>query len=140
MAKKLGRAFLIRIGDGASTETFNVLCALTAKSLSINTETIDVTTPDCTTPGGVMWRETLDGVRAVSVSGNGLIKDEASEKRANAVALASPNVANFQILVPGLGTYQGAFSLNLELGGDATGGVTYSVSLESTGVVTFTAE
>lgn len=141
MAKQKGRLMLVRIGNGITpTETFSVLCALTSKTMSINTENIDVTSADCTTPGGVMWRETLDGIKSISVSGSGLIKDEAAELRANTVAMASPNVAKFEIVVPTLGTYRGEFSLNLELSGEAAGGVNYSVTLESTGPITFTAE
>ena len=38
------------------------------------------------------------------------------------------------------GTYAGAFRIaSLEFGGETEGGVTYSLSLESTGAVTFTA-
>lgn len=139
MAKPKGRLMLINISDGTTpTEAFAVLCALITKTLSINTEQIDVTSPDCATPGGVMWRETFDGVKSISVSGTGFIKDEASEKRLNTVAMASPNIANFQIVVPEIGTYSGAFSVNAEFGGDATGGATYGLSLESTGAITFT--
>lgn len=139
MAKQKGRLMLINIGDGATpTEAFAVLCALTSKTLSINTEQIDVTSPDCIAPGGVMWRETFDGVKAISVSGTGFIKDEASEKRLNTVAMASPNIANFQVIVPELGTYAGAFSVNAEFGGEATGGLTYGLTLESAGVIAFT--
>lgn len=140
MAKQKGRLMLINIGDGETpTEGFAVLCALTTKTLSINTEQVDVTSPDCTTPGGVMWRETFDGVKSISISGSGFVKDEATEKRLNAVAMASPNIANFQIVVPEIGTYAGPFAVNAEFGGDAAGGVTYGLTLESAGVIAFTA-
>jgi TP901-1 family phage major tail protein len=49
-------------------------------------------------------------------------------------------VANFTVTVPDFGTYAGAFRISsLEFGGESEGGVTYSLSLESSGAVTFTA-
>ncbi len=140
MAKQLGRALLVKIGDGAGPEVFSNLCGLNSKSLTINNSGIDVTTPDCTTPGGQLWTETLAGLKNVSVSGDGFFEDSTTEARANSVAMADDNVANFEIVVPDFGTYAGAFRIaTLEFGAETEGGVTYSVSLESTGVVTFTA-
>jgi len=140
MAKQLGRALLVKIGDGEVSEAFSNLCGLNSKSLTINNSSIDVTTPDCTTPGGALWTETLAGLKNVSVSGDGFFEDSTAEARANTVAMQADNVANFQIVVPDFGTYAGAFRLaTLEFGGETEGGVTYSINLESTGAVTFTA-
>jgi len=140
MAKQLGRALLVKIGDGEASEVFSNLCGLNSKSLTINNSSIDVTTPDCTSPEGALWTETLAGLKNVSVSGDGFFEDSTAEARMNTVAMAADNVANFQVVVPDFGTYAGAFRLtSVEYGGETEGGVTYSLSLESTGVVTFTA-
>jgi predicted secreted protein len=45
MAKQLGRALLVKIGDGEASEAFANLCGLNSKSLTINNSAIDVTTP-----------------------------------------------------------------------------------------------
>jgi len=140
MAKQLGRALLVKIGDGEVSETFTNLCGLNSKSLTINNSAIDVTTPDCTSPEGALWTETLAGLKNVSVSGDGFFEDSTAEARMNTVAMQNDNQANFEIVVPDFGTYAGAFRLTtVEFGGETEGGVTYSVSLASTGVVTFTA-
>ncbi len=140
MAKQLGRALLVKIGDGETSETFANLCGLNSKSLTINNSAIDVTTPDCTSPEGPLWTETLAGLKNVSVSGDGFFEDSAAEARMNTVAMQNDNQANFEIVVPDFGTYAGAFRLTtVEFGGETEGGVTYSISLESTGAVTFTA-
>ena len=140
MAKQLGRALLVKIGDGEASETFANLCGLNSKSLTINNSSIDVTTPDCTTPGGALWTETLNGLKNVSVSGDGFFEDSTAEARMNTVAMAADNSCNFEIVVPDFGTYAGSFRIaSLEFGGETEGGVTYSISLESTGAVTFTA-
>ena len=140
MAKQLGRALLVKIGDGEVSETFSNLCGLNSKTLTINNTSIDVTTADCTTPEGTLWTETLAGLKNVSVSGDGYFEDSTSEARMNTVAMQNDNKANFQIVVPDFGTYAGSFRIaSLEFGGETEGGVTYSLSLESTGAVTFTA-
>lgn len=49
-------------------------------------------------------------------------------------------ICNFQIIVPGFGTFAGAFMVqSAEYGGEQEDGVTYSLSLASSGPVTFTA-
>lgn len=140
MAKQKGRALLVKIGDGADPEVFSNLCGLNSKSLSINNTSIDVTTPDCTTPEGALWTETLNGLKNVSVSGDGFFEDSTAEARANTVAMQADNQANFEIVVPDFGTYAGAFRIDtLAFGGETEGGSTYSFALSSTGAVTFTA-
>jgi TP901-1 family phage major tail protein len=140
MAKQLGRALLVKIGDGEASETFSNLCGLNSKSITINNSSIDVTTPDCTTPAGALWTETLAGLKNVSVSGDGFFEDSTAEARMNSVAMGADNACNFQIVVPDFGTYAGSFRISsVDFGGQTEGGVTYSLSLESTGAVTFTA-
>jgi len=140
MAKQLGRALLVKIGDGESTEAFTNLCGLNSKSLTINNSSIDVTTPDCTSPEGALWTQTLAGLKNVSVSGDGFFEDSTAEARMNTVAMGADNSVNMQIVVPDFGTYASAYRISsLEFGGESEGGVTYSLSLESNGAVTFTA-
>ena len=140
MAKQLGRALLVKIGDGEASEAFANLCGLNSKSITINNSSIDVTTPDCTTPEGALWTQTLAGLKNVSVSGDGFFEDSVTEARMNTVAMSADNACNFQVVVPDFGTYAGSFRISsLEFGGESEGGVTYSLSLESNGAVTFTA-
>lgn len=138
MAKQLGRALLVKIDDGSGTK--NNLCGLNSKSLTINNSSIDVTTPDCTTPEGALYTETLAGLKNVSVSGDGFFEDSTAEARMNTVAMAADNSTTFEVVVPDFGTYAGTFRItSVEFGGETEGGVTYSLSLESSGEVTFTA-
>ena len=138
MAKQLGRALLVKIDDGTGTK--NNLCGLNSKSLTINNSSIDVTTPNCTTPEGALYTETLAGLKNVSVSGDGFFEDSTAEARMNTVAMAADNSTTFEVVVPDFGTYAGTFRItSVEFGGETEGGVTYSLSLESSGAVTFTA-
>lgn len=141
MAKQLGRALLVKIEDSEGAGTYANLCGLNSKTLTINNSPIDVTTPDCTAPDGALWTETLAGVKNVSVSGDGFFEDSTAEARMNTVAMQADSKAEFEIVVPDFGTFAGAFRITtVEFGGETEGGVTYSISLESTGTVTFTAE
>ena len=140
MAKQLGRALLVKIGDGAATEAFSNLCGLNSKAITINNSMIDVTTPDCTTPSGALWTESLNGVKNVTISGDGYFEDSVPELRMNTVAMAADPKANFTVTIPAFGTYAASFYLeSLEFGGETEGGVTYSLTLTSNGPVTFTA-
>ena len=138
MAKQLGRAYLLKIGDGAGSEVFSALAGINSKSLTINNSAIDVTTPDASTPAGVLFAESLNGLKSMSISADGVFVDETAEARLNTVAMAADPIANFQVIVPDFGTYAGSFRvISLDFGGDTEGGVTFSTSLESTGAVTF---
>lgn len=134
--KKKGRAWLIRVHDGVSA--FVPLVALTGKSLKINNSRIDVTTPDETTPEGEIWRETLDDVKSLDASGDYKVIGDAGQDRLVTIAMSTAAEEQFEIVVPGVGTFAGWFSVNLEFGDD--GAVTGSISLESNGKPTFTAE
>ncbi len=69
MAIEKGSAFLLKIGDGAEPPAFATMAGLRTTQLSINGETVVVTSKDS---GG--WRELLSGagVRHVSVAGAGV--------------------------------------------------------------------
>ena len=139
MAKQLGRSLLIKIGDGAGTEAFTTIAGLNSKSITINNSSIDVTTPDATTPGGALWASNLNGLKSVSISGDGIFLDEsAQEGRLNTIAIAADPVANFQIVVPDFGAYSGEFRVtSLEFGGETEGATTFSLSLESNGTIAY---
>lgn len=143
MAKKKGRLMLVKIHDGVTAlpNGFETLCGLTAKTLSLNNEEIDVTTSDCDAPGGKLWTEVMDGVSRVSVSGNGLSKKEDAEARLALVMMASPPTAMLQVIVPNFGTFEGTFFVSAgEFVGEQTNGQTFSFSAGSSGTVAFTAE
>lgn len=141
MAKQKGRLMLIKIGDGVTpTEGFTTLCGLRSKTLTINNAEVDVTSADCDAPGGPLWTEVMEGVKRVTVSGNGYFKDEANEATLTTLAMSDTPIGNFQIIVPDFGTFEGAFLVSsVEYGGEQEDGVTYSLSLASSGEVTFTA-
>jgi TP901-1 family phage major tail protein len=87
-----------------------------------------------------LWTESLNGVKNVTISGDGYFEDSVPELRMNTVAMAADPKANFTVTIPAFGTYAASFYLeSLEFGGETEGGVTYSLTLTSNGAVTFTA-
>jgi TP901-1 family phage major tail protein len=73
------------------------------------------------------------------VSGRGLFKDAASDALMRQ-AFFDGTIVNYQIVIPIFGTVQGRFQItSLEFAGEHNGELTYDMSLESAGELTFTA-
>ena len=136
MAAQKGSSLLVKIGDGASSEAFTTVGGLRSTSISLNDEAVDVTTMDSSNQ-----RELLanGGIQTISISGSGVFTDAASEAELRGKFGAS-TFSNFQIIIPDFGTYTGPFMVaSLEYSGEFNGEVTYSVTLEGSGSVSFTA-
>ncbi|WP_114286023.1 phage tail tube protein [Candidatus Halocynthiibacter alkanivorans] len=139
MVKTLGRALLLKVGDGGGPEVFSAFGALNSKTFSINNTQIDVTTPDNTTPETKMWFASLPGVASAAFSGDCLIEDLAVFKQLVALSMADDNSVNLEVVVPGIGTFAAAFRLDtLEFSGEQEGAQKGSMSLSSTGAVVYT--
>ena len=138
MAAQVGRAMVLQIGDGTSTPSYDTIATVNSKTLTLNNSPIDVTTPDLTTPGGKIWMETLAGVVSMAISADGRYKDQSSERRLVSVAQDADPTEQFRLIVPDLGIFQGRFRIeSLDFGGTHDGEVTFSISLTSTGEITF---
>ena len=140
MAAQKGSALLLKIGAdntaAASADTYTTVGGLRSTSIAHNDEAVDVTTKD-----SANVRELLanGGIQTVSISGSGVFTDAASETTLKN-AFGASNFNNFEVIIPDFGTYQGKFQIaSLEYAGEYNGEVTYSVTIESSGSVTFTA-
>jgi TP901-1 family phage major tail protein len=123
-------------GTGTAVEFFRTLGGLRSSSFSFEGEAIDVTAQDDS-----QWRAILDqaGIRAVSISGDGVFKDEFTFKKARTIALAQ-TLKNWQVVVNTSGDYwSGCFKLtSMEQSGEYNAESTYSLSLESSGAISYT--
>ena len=139
MAKQLWRSLLIKIGDGAGSEALTTIAGHNSKSVTINNSAIDVTTPNATTPGGALWALSLNGLKSGSISGYGISLDKSVQVgRLNTIATVADPVANFEMVVLDFGTYSGEFRVtSLEFGGETEGAATFSLSLQSNGVIAY---
>jgi TP901-1 family phage major tail protein len=135
MGAQKGKDLLVKIDDGAGG--FATVAGLRTRRLAFNAETVDVTHAESAN----RWRELLDGagVKRASVTGRGLFKDATTDASMRQTFFDG-TILNYQIVIPAFGTVQGPFQLtNLEFAGEHNGEVTYDLTLESAGELTFTA-
>jgi TP901-1 family phage major tail protein len=133
MAIEKGSAFLLKVGDGASTPVYATVAGLRTTQLSINGETVVITNK---ASGG--WRELLSGAgtRSVSVAGSGVFTGSAAETRLKQNALAGL-LDDYELSFESGERMRGKFLLaRLDYSGDFNGERSYALSLESSGPVT----
>lgn len=133
MAVEKGSAFLLKIGDGGSPVVYATLAGLRTTQLSVNGEAVNVTSKDS---GG--WRELLAGagVRSVSVAGAGVFTGSAAETRLRGHALGGL-IDDYELSFESGEKMRGRFLVTrLDYAGDYNGERNYTLSLESSGVVT----
>ncbi|HEY2069828.1 MAG TPA: phage major tail protein, TP901-1 family [Rhizomicrobium sp.] len=138
MSAQKGKDLLIKIGDGAESETFTTVAGLRAATLAFNAQSVDVTNADSAS----QWRELLDGggVASASVSGSGVFKDAASDATLR-VTFFSQSLKDFQIVIPSFGTVTGAFKITaLQYDGPYDGELKLSLTLASAGALAFAAD
>ena len=136
MAVQSGKDLLIKL-DMTGAGLFETIAGLRASRISFNAETVDVTSLD--SQGG--WRELLAGagVKAASISGSGVFRDEGTDERARAVFF-NGEIPAFQVVIPDFGTVEGPFQItSLEYAGSYNGEATYELSMASAGALTFVA-
>lgn len=134
MGAQKGKDLLVKMFDGAS---YVSVAGLRSRKIAFNAELVDVTHAESVD----RWRELLAGagVKRASISGRGLFKDAASDALVRQ-AFFDGTINNCQVIVPDFGTIQGAFQISgLEFSGEHNGEVTFDVSLESAGALTFAA-
>ena len=127
-----GSAFLLKVGDGAAPPAYSTVAGLRTTQLSVNGETVVVTSKDS---GG--WRELLSGagVRSVSVSGAGVFTGSAAEARLKTNALAGV-LDDYELSFESGEKMRGRFLVSrLDYAGDFNGERSYTLSLESSGEV-----
>lgn len=106
-------------------------------SLTLNAETVDVTSADDTN----RWRQLLAaaGTKSLSVSFAGVLKDVATHDQVIDDFIAQTNDA-YGIVVGALGTFDGNFTITqFEASGEHNGEAQFSFTLESAGDITYAA-
>ena len=145
MAAQKGLDMLLKM-DISGTQT--TVGGLRSTSITMNDEAVDVTNKDSL---GTRTLLAGAGVNSISISGSGVFTDSACEVAVRAAfnlqqntsdgsSAQTPAFETFQFLIPNLGTYTGAFMIaSIEYSGEFNGEVTYSMSFESAGYITFAA-
>jgi TP901-1 family phage major tail protein len=106
-------------------------------SVSLNAETVDVTSADDTN----RWRQLLAaaGTKSMSVSFSGVLKDVATHDQVIDDYVAQTNDA-YGIVLGTLGTFDGNFTVTqFEASGEHNGEAQFTFTLESAGDITYAA-
>jgi TP901-1 family phage major tail protein len=134
MAAQKGKDLLVKMHDGSAYVT---VAGLRSRRIAFNAETVDITHAE----SAGRWRELLDGagIKRAGVSGRGLFKDAATDALMRQTFFDGA-VKTCQVVIPDFGTIEGAFQIaSLEFAGEHDGEVTYEMSLESAGELSFAA-
>jgi len=141
MAAQKGSAFLLKDNSTGSPVT---LGGMRSTSMSINGETVDITTKDSATFDGSAGNDigrvlgANMGIRSMSISASGVFTDAASETTTRATAFSGDSV-DYDLVFGDSSTAKGAFIItSYERAGEYNGEETYSLTLESNGTITWT--
>ncbi len=132
MTVEKGSAFLLKVGDGSATPAYTTVAGLRTTQLSINGDSVVITNK-----GSGGWRELLSGagVRSVSVSGAGVFTGSSAELRIKASALSGA-LDDYELSFESSERLRGRFLVTrLDYAGDFNGERSYTLALESSGVV-----
>lgn len=139
MTAKRGNELVIKRWDGA---TFVTVGALRTKSLTLNGNSIDVTTDDDVDGNNQIWRTRISGVKDFSVEGEGIAK-LANKALVQAVYndFALGTVTDYQVVVPYLGTFEcGMIVSNMSNSASYDDVITFSLAIEAAEAPTHTPE
>jgi len=134
MGAQKGRDLLLKL-DAAGSGSFASVAGLRSNAISFNAGTVDVTHQESAN----QWRELLGGagIKSASIRGSGIFKDAASDAAIRGLFFAG-TIRAWQVVVPDFGTLTGPFQIaSLEFSGRHDGEVTFDVSLESAGAISF---
>jgi TP901-1 family phage major tail protein len=134
MAAQKGKDLLLKIDQSG---IFVTIGGLRTRRIALNAEPVDITHSESVG----RWRELMSGagLRRLSMSGGGVFKDEASDGHVRQMFFDAV-VKTWQIIIPDFGRIEGPFHISsLEYRGEHSGEVTFDLSLESAGALTFTA-
>ena len=133
MAAQKGSAVLIKATVSGSKVTVG---GLRSSSITLNDEMVDITNKDSSNNRTLLPQ---GGIQSMTITGSGVFTDSTSEQQLRTSFGASAFIA-YDFVIPDLGTYSGSFQItSLEFAGEYNGEATYSVTLESSGAVTFAA-
>ena len=133
MAAQRGSAVLIKATVSGSLVTVG---GLRSSSITLNDEMVDITNKDSSNNRTLLPQ---GGIQSMTISGSGVFTDSTSEQQLRTSFGASSFIA-YSFVIPDLGTYSGSFQItSLEFAGEYNGEATYSVTLESSGAVSFAA-
>lgn len=133
-----GKDIIVSMKDNAGTPAFQVVLGLRTRAIKMSSESVDITNVDSTN----QWRELLDGtgIKSASFSGDGVFKDNTATAEVQEAFIAGSQ-RDWKFDMPGYGDF--VFSgriTELSFSGGYNDAAMVSITVESAGEVTFTAD
>lgn len=136
MTSQKGRDLLLKIGNGASSETFTTIGAARTTAMSIDNQPVDATT---ISDGGIQSLQGDAGTQSMKIRLDGLFKDSSAEELLRAAAFARAH-CNYQLYFPNGDSYAASFVIDsYSRTGTHDGLESFSISLTRSGAGSFTA-
>jgi len=135
MAAQRGKDMLLKVRDDMSV--FVTVAGLRSRRISFDAEVVDITHAE----SAGRWRELLAGagVKKATMTGSGVFKDAATDLLARQTFFDGL-IRDWRVIIPDFGTMEGPFQISgLDYRGEHQGEVTFDMTLESAGALTFTA-
>lgn len=138
MAAQKGSDVLLKMDTATSGgPTFTTIAGIQTKSVQFDAEMVDITNQDSSNK----WRELLAGagIKKFRISGSGVFLDGTAENSAMTSFVAG-TIKQWQMIIAGLGTLQAYMQITqLEYAAPHNKELTYQITLESAGELTYTA-
>lgn len=139
-----GTKLLVKIGDGGDPESFTHNCTINgARSFQLTSQTNDVNVPDCDDPDLMAWIEREKVSLGATIQGAGILNTPDVEFFFDYAKDSDPK--NVRVVVDvigadGGGYFEGSFHCtDFQINGDRGQKQDCSITLQSTGEITFTA-
>ena len=135
MAAQRGKDMLLKMRDDSSA--FVTVAGLRSRRIAFNAEAVDITHAE----SAGRWRELLSGagVKKATITGGGVFKDQATDLLARQTFFDGV-IRDWRIIIPDFGTIEGPFQISsLDYRGEHQGEVTFEMTLESAGALSFVA-
>lgn len=137
MAAQKGKDLLLKVYSDGSGD-FATVAGLRTRTLAFNAETVDVTHQE----SAGHWRELLEGagVKSARLTGAGIFKDAESDETVRSYFF-NGTIRAWQVVIPDFGTMEGPFQItSFEFSGRHDGEVSFELSLDSAGEISFVAD
>lgn len=132
MAADRGLDFLLKQGTAAGGTT---VAGMRTTGLTVNNEIVDITNKDSS---GARTLLADAGVQALTITASGVFTDAAVEETVRGYAFAK-SINAFGLVFPNGDTLDASWYItNYERAGEYNGEETYSMTLESSGAITYT--
>lgn len=128
MAQQNARELVIK-RETETPGTFEFVCGFRTRSFTMSNAQIDTTVPSCTDPSLPIVATARPGRQTIQFSGDGLFDNDAVGKKVADDARLQNTTINYQIVVPGYGTFEGPFFISdFEFSGDMEDPMAFSAT------------